>query len=112
MREKPEWFTSRPVKKARSKGHLMASFCAGKAGIKWEIDAYVSLKQFAVQNATFTVEDVRKAFPELKAHDDRAWGHIVRWAQIDELIAPCGQTPVESSRGSFKTLWQSLIRRK
>lgn len=97
------------VKRARSAGHWMAELCAGAAGAPFIAAAYRAVKTMALSTPRFTVEAVREAFPDVRAHDDRAWGAIIRYAEADGLIVADGQAPVKSSRGGFKTVWRSLV---
>lgn len=92
---------------AKAVGLRAADRCAENAGDPWREDALQAVIDYAKRGKSFTTEDVRAAHPELGAHDDRAWGSIVKKAQRLGHIVAAGAVAVVSSRGGFKTLWRA-----
>ena len=93
----------------RDVGHAMARIAADHAGQDWKDSALAALKSFAASHHQFTVEDVRSAFPSIKAPTDKAWGAVVLMARKEGLIAAVGNVKVAGGR-MVATLWQSNAR--
>jgi phytoene/squalene synthetase len=93
----------------RDIGHAKAHQAADRAGAAWQEAAMEALRSFAQQHSQFTVEDVRNAFPTIKAPTDKAWGSIAIRARNAGLIAAVGNIKVQGGR-MVATLWQSRLR--
>lgn len=92
----------------RDIGHIQARIAADNAGIEWRESAMDALREYASGHRQFTVEQVRSAFPHIKAPTDKAWGAIVIQARKAGLIAPCGNVKVQGGR-MLATLWMSRL---
>jgi hypothetical protein len=92
----------------REIGHAKAHQAADHAGPQWQADAIDALRSFACKHHQFTVEDVRSAFPSIKAPTDKAWGAVVLMARKEGFIAAVGNVKVAGGR-MVATLWQSRI---
>lgn len=97
---------------ARATGHAMAELCADRAdkiSDEWRARAFNAVVEFARSHERFVTEDVRAAYPNLAAHDDRAWGAVIRSAVKRGYVRAAGARPVKSSRGGYKTIWQRVF---
>lgn len=92
----------------RDIGHAKAQVAADHAGLDWRDSALRALRRFASSNHQFTVEQVRLAFPDIKAPSDKAWGAIALQARKAGLIEAIGNVKVQGGR-MVATLWLSRI---
>jgi len=97
----------------RDRGHLMAELAANKAdriNIEWTSNAINYLVSFLKTiNKPFLVEDVRNysiTYGLEPPPDGRAWGHVIKLAQKNNLVETCGFRAANSSNGSPKVLWK------
>lgn len=97
----------------KKKGHRMAKLAAEHADREsdnWSADAIIQLTRFLrTTSKPFLVEEIRHFAIKnglQQAPDERAWGHIIKYAQKNELVEPCGTQNARSSNGSPKVLWK------
>lgn len=93
-------------------GHKMADLAGQNAGDDWMSLAVDAVRRFALNNQSFTTEQVRISNPELPVPPDkRAWGAVVRFAKKEGLIEPSGWVRAESLtvHGMVVTKWSSKI---
>ncbi len=94
-------------------GHEMADRAGERAGRDWLSIALDAVKRFAIENDSFTTEQVRLANPDLPdPPDKRAWGAVVRIAKKEGFIEASGWVRAESLtvHGMVVTKWSSKIR--
>jgi hypothetical protein len=94
-------------------GHAMADKAGERAGSGWVRIALDAVRKFAIENDSFTTEQVRFANPDLpEPPDKRAWGAVVRIAKKEGFIEASGWVRAESLtvHGMVVTKWSSKIR--
>ena len=98
-----------------NKGHRMARLAAERADRNsddWSIKAIAQLVKFLhTTQKPFLVEEVRyfatkNGLPQ--ATDDRAWGHIIKYAEKNGFVESCGTNNAKSSNNSPKVLWKKI----
>lgn len=95
-------------------GHAAANAAAASAGPQWQADALEAVRKFAKARRTFTMNEVREAFPHLAtppSGEPRAWGAICVQARKHGYIARKGYTEVTNTVSNARpvSLWASLI---
>lgn len=76
----------------------------------WRGNAIEAVRLFAATHDAFVTEDVRRVFPTPHNCDGRAWGAVMRDAASRGYVKADGYAPTNSSNGSPKVRWRSLIR--
>jgi hypothetical protein len=100
---------------ARQHGHTRAKDAADHANRvspQWIETAVCFVRLFSLEHRaqTFLAEDVRAAAESWglsAAPDGRSWGHVMKRAEREGFVVPCGYRAAVSSRGSPKVLWRA-----
>lgn len=100
---------------ARQRGHARAKDAADHANRvspQWIETAVAFVRRFVWGHRThpFLAEEVRaaaEAWGLPAAPDGRSWGHVMKRAEREGVVVPCGYRAAVSSRGSPKVLWRA-----
>lgn len=90
-------------------GMTRAADKAQRVSDGWNERALEAVHQFALEHETFLAEDVRKLCPTPEGADGRAWGAVINAAKRRGWIKFEGAAPANSSNGSLKCKWRSLV---
>lgn len=101
-----------PDELARSRRDSGMQRAAEHAGREWQDRAVALVRWYAGFHPTFLTEQVRSMaeLRGLKSPDDaRAWGAVMMRAAREKIVRQDGYAPANSSNGSPKRRWASLV---
>lgn len=89
-----------------------ASEHAKQVSQDWQTKAVGYVRLFALCEPAFLAEDVREMAERDgfdAPPDGRAWGAVMRQAAREGIVVSAGYAPANSSNGSPKVKWRSLV---